>query len=97
VAVSWARRRFFVIGSYAEWSGVPNLSVLAQRLRTACEVPGWTWLTVVSGVAGLVFLRRFLLSGGFGSGDREGVVGEICDELQLTAECLDVAGDGFDG
>ena len=32
VAVSRARRRFFVIGSYAEWSGVPNFSVLAKRL-----------------------------------------------------------------
>jgi hypothetical protein len=29
VAVSRARRRFFVIGSYAEWSGAPNFSVLA--------------------------------------------------------------------
>jgi len=32
VAVSRARRRFFVIGSYAEWSGAPNFSVLAKRL-----------------------------------------------------------------
>lgn len=32
VAVSRARRRFFVIGSYAEWSGAPNFSVLAKHL-----------------------------------------------------------------
>jgi AAA domain-containing protein len=32
VAVSRARRRFFVIGSYAEWSGAPNFSVLAKRM-----------------------------------------------------------------
>jgi hypothetical protein len=42
-------------------------------------------------------LRRFVLSGGFGSGHRDGVVGEVGDELQLPAECLDVAGDGLDG
>ena len=38
-----------------------------------------------------------LLSGGFGGGDREGVVGEVGDEVQAPAECLDVAGDGLDG
>jgi hypothetical protein len=40
---------------------------------------------------------QILLSGGFGSGHREGVVGEVGDELQVPAECLDVAGDGLDG
>lgn len=32
VAVSRARRRLFVVGSYAEWAGHPNFSVLADRL-----------------------------------------------------------------
>jgi hypothetical protein len=38
-----------------------------------------------------------LLSGGFGGGHGEGVIGEIGDEVQAAAECLDVAGDGLDG
>jgi len=40
---------------------------------------------------------QILLSGGFGSGHREAVVGEVGDELQVPAERLDVAGDGLDG
>lgn len=32
VAVSRARRRLFVIGDHAEWSGAPNFPVLADRL-----------------------------------------------------------------
>jgi hypothetical protein len=50
-----------------------------------------------AGYWAFVLLRRFLLSGGFGSGHREGVVGEVGDEFQVPAECLDVAGDGLDG
>jgi hypothetical protein len=30
-------------------------------------------------------------------GHGEGVVGEVGDEFQVAAECLDVAGDGLDG
>jgi len=37
------------------------------------------------------------LSGGFGSGDCQGAVGEVGDEVQAAAECLDVMGDGLDG
>lgn len=36
------------------------------------------------------------MSGGFGSGDCEGAVGEVGDEVQAAAECLDVMGDGLD-
>jgi hypothetical protein len=39
----------------------------------------------------------YLLSGGFGGADCEGVVGEVGDKVQAPAECLDVAGDGLDG
>ncbi len=41
--------------------------------------------------------QRRVLSGGFGSGHGEGVVGEVGDEFQVPAECLHVAGDGLDG
>ncbi len=44
-----------------------------------------------------VLLRRSVRSGGFGCGDREGVVSEVGDKFQVPAECLDVAGDGLDG
>ena len=58
-----------------------------QRIKTRAEV-----------LADDALLHRScLLSGGFGSGHREGVVGEVGDELQVPAECLDVAGDGLDG
>ena len=40
---------------------------------------------------------QVLLSGGFSGGNGEGMVGEIGDEFQVAAECLDVAGDGLDG
>ena len=48
-------------------------------------------------ILGLRASPQILLSGGFGSGHREGVIGEVGDELQVPAECLDVAGDGLDG
>jgi hypothetical protein len=40
---------------------------------------------------------RIPVSGSFGGGHREGMVGEVGDELQVAAECLDVAGDSLDG
>lgn len=51
----------------------------------------------VLGGGALLVRAGYLLSGGFGGGDCEGVVGEVSDEIQASAECLDVAGDGFDG
>jgi len=52
---------------------------------------------VALGVEGLRASPKILLSGGFGSGHREAVVGEVGDELQVPAECLHVACDGLDG
>jgi hypothetical protein len=75
---------------------LPTIS--SGKEQSACEGAGIGWLTVASGVVGLhASLRRFLPSGGFGSGHRKGVVGEVSDELQVPAKCLDVAGDGLDG
>ena len=44
-----------------------------------------------------IHIEKYRLSGGFGRGHREGVVGEVGDEVQAPAECLDLAGDGLDG
>src|SRR5215475_6166915 len=42
-------------------------------------------------------VRPSVLLGGFGGGDGDGVVAETGDEIELSAEGFDVAGDGIDG
>jgi hypothetical protein len=44
VAVSRARRRLFVIGSHAEWSGAPNFADLAARLPRHPWPASQAWL-----------------------------------------------------
>jgi hypothetical protein len=66
--------------------GLPDLSV---------EVGPATTTTTIVAARGLE-VPRYPLSGGVGGGDCEGVVGEVGDEVQAPAECLDVAGDGLD-
>ena len=75
----------------------PELSDRSLELPSMAPVGQCPYPTAEFGCWAFVLLRRFLLSGDFGRGNREGVVGEVGDELQVPAESLDIARDGLDG